>query len=105
MIVRLVFACAVLACVTACEQRDSSGYIYADDDPRLIIALSDAKRENPKYFKALSQTGAIEHFIGRQVFGNTVECVVFENHSSIVMENSLPMYCFREGSTELIAKL
>jgi hypothetical protein len=91
--------------IGGCKNDSSIGYIYAHDDVKYRIAISDAKKNYPDYFSALSESGAEKYFRGRQIFGKDVECVAFENSSSIIIEINLPIYCFKKGTDVLTLKL
>ena len=95
----------IFLCLSSCGNGDEEGYIYNKDDVRFQLALDDAKRNYPTYFEALAKTGTEKYFKGRQVFGKDVECVTFENTSSIVIEIDLPMYCFEKGTDKMSYKL
>lgn len=96
---------ALMVGLGGCSSAAPEGYIYKSDDPKYVSALSDAKRDYPLYFDALSESKSEKFFVGRQVFGKEVECVVFENHSSVIIEISLPIYCFKKGTNDIISKL
>lgn len=91
--------------LSACTDQKDRGYIYDPSDARAQVALSHAKREFPRYFEILKETSTWDSFYARQVFGREVECVVFENSSSIIIHIDLPIYCFKKASNELVQRL
>lgn len=94
-----------MMCLGACTDGKIHSRLYSDDDLKVQIALREAKANYPAYFDALEKTDSTEHFIAKQVFGRDVECVAFENASSIIIDIDLPLYCFRKGSDELVHRL
>ncbi|RIV89023.1 hypothetical protein [Aurantiacibacter zhengii] len=100
-----IISIASLMSLNACADKSSQGYQYSNDDPQVQFALRDAKENYPEYFNILEETSSTEHFRARVVYGKDVECVAFENNSSVLIHIDLPLYCFRKGSEELVRKL
>jgi hypothetical protein len=94
----------IFSSLGGCQQDNSSGYFYRHTDANFQIAIRDAQSNFPEYFKVLRETGTEDQLVGRQVYGLNVECLSFENYSSIIIEIDLPMYCFQKGTDKLVAK-
>ena len=94
-----------LVFLSSCGRGVPIAPVYKKDDPLAQFALSAAHREYPEYFMTANQVGATQKIVQYQVYGRDHECVGFTNTSGIIIEMSLPLYCFNKKTGKLAYKL
>ena len=85
--------------------RTISAFHYAPTEQIYIKALEIAKTEHASYFVTAKSVGIEGQIKGIRILGAHHECVLFLNKSSIIIEESLPLYCFKNRSLELSQEL
>lgn len=92
----------------ACAERnENSVRLHQYDSTEQIYekALELARSEHPSYFSIAKEVGVENQIKGFRILGADYECVYFLNMSSIIIEEALPLYCFKNDSLEFFQKL
>ncbi|MEW4466336.1 hypothetical protein AB1K62_00710 [Parasphingorhabdus sp. JC815] len=92
----------------ACGERGENSvslHHYNSTDQIYKKALKLANSEHPSYFPNAKKLGIDNQIKAIPVFTKDHECVYFINTSTIIIEETLPIYCFKYGSLELSHKL
>jgi hypothetical protein len=98
---------AMLLSTVACNSNseDVRFHYYEKDDPIYKDALNRAQNENPKFFRIAEDLDIRDGIVAVRILGETHECVNFVNTTSIIIEDSLPLYCYDDSTRELSGKL
>lgn len=94
---------AFVMILTACGSGDGDAVrLHEYDEAEEIYrkAITRARSEHPSYFSTARDVGVEGDIKGVRILGRENECVYFVNTSDIIIEESLPVYCFRNGTLE-----
>ena len=94
--------------LSACERGDGDAvrlHQYDETEEIYRKAIAMARSEYPAYFSTARDVGVEGDIKGICILGRENECVYFVNTSDIIIEESLPVYCFRNGTIEFAQNL
>lgn len=100
---RIVIAASFAIFLSACGSADGDAvrlHQYDDSEEIYRKAISIARSEYASFFSTARDVGVEQHIKGIRILGRENECVYFVNTSDIIIEESLPVYCFRNGTLE-----
>ncbi len=100
---KAIIALSFVMLLSACGRGDGDVvrlHQYDETEEIYRKAITRAKSEHPSYFSTARDVGVEKDIKGIRILGSENECVYFVNTSDIIIEESLPVYCFRNGTLE-----
>ncbi len=99
-----LLAAAVLYGLSSCtNEKKETNLANVEQTEKEIHAqvLDIARQENPSYFRSAREADIEDKIIIQDIYGREHHCIYFNNTSSIIIEKSLPIYCFEYSSKNL----
>ena len=104
----IIISASLALFLSACERADGDAvrlHQYDESEEIYRQAVSMARSEHPSFFSTARDAGVEQDIKAIRILGRDNECVYFVNTSDIIIEESLPVYCFRNGTLEFSQNL